>query len=94
MASFIILLHHPVNYRDYIVSVTVDRYQHIWKDTDKENRSNRREQCRSDTVPATGPTWIGLKLKERLRSDKLPIDSPSQIDDGIGLHIKTFIPVE
>lgn len=76
------LLHHPVNCRDYIASVTVDKYQHVRKDTDKENRSNRREMCRSDTVSATGLTWIGLRLKAHLRSDKLSIDSLSFNDDG------------
>ena len=70
MTSFIVLLHHPVNCRDYIALMTVDKYQYEWKDTDKENRSNRRETCRSDTVSATGPTWIGLRLKTRLRSDR------------------------
>ena len=75
------LLHHSVHCRDFIASATVGKYQHLRKDTDSENRSNRRETCRSATVSATGPTWIGLRLKECLRSDGLFIDSLCYNDD-------------
>ena len=88
------LLHHPVNCRDYIASVTVDKYQHVWKDTDRENRSNRRENCSSATVSATDPTWTGIRVKACLRSDSRSIDSLCHNVDGIRLHIKTFIQVE
>jgi hypothetical protein len=70
--------------------MTVDKYQHVWEDTDKENRSNRREACRSATLSATGPTWMGLRPKACFRSDGLSIDSLSHNADGIRLHIKTY----
>jgi len=74
--------------------VTIDKYQHAWKYTDREDRSNRRETCRNSTVFVTDPTWIGLGLKACLRSDRLSIDSLCHNVDGIRLHIQTFIQVE